>query len=97
MIAATAIIKGTGITFGIDIHTVEGATGYYDSNLDGKMTKGVELITSGKYDFGFIHIKAVDDAGHDKRLDIKVEQLEKIDRAIKLLVEGLSKASNEKN
>jgi 2,3-bisphosphoglycerate-independent phosphoglycerate mutase len=41
MIAATAIIKGTGITFGIDVHTVEGATGYYDSNLDGKMTKGI--------------------------------------------------------
>ncbi len=73
MIAATAIIKGTGITFGIDIHAVEGATGYYNSNLDGKMIKGVELITSGNYDFGFIHIKAVDDAGHDKRLDIKVE------------------------
>ncbi len=73
MIAATAIIKGTGITFGIDIHAVEGATGYYNSNLYGKMIKGVELITSGNYDFGFIHIKAVDDAGHDKRLDIKVE------------------------
>jgi 2,3-bisphosphoglycerate-independent phosphoglycerate mutase len=41
MIAATAIIKGTGITFGIDIHTVEGATGYYNSNLNGKMTRAV--------------------------------------------------------
>jgi len=73
MIAATAIIKGTGITFGIDIHIVEGATGYYNSNLNGKMTKAVELITSGAYDFGFVHIKAVDDAGHDKKLDIKVQ------------------------
>ena len=87
MIAATAIIKGTGLTFGIDIHTVEGATGYYDSNLEGKMKKAVELITTKDYDFGFVHIKAVDDAGHDKRLDIKVEQLEKIDRAIAVLVE----------
>lgn len=30
------------------------------------------MITSEDYDFGFMHIKAVDDAGHDKRLDIKV-------------------------
>jgi 2,3-bisphosphoglycerate-independent phosphoglycerate mutase len=38
----------------------------------------------------------VDDAGHDKRLDIKVQQLEKVDRAIRILVEQLAKQSNEK-
>jgi hypothetical protein len=73
MIAATAIIKGTGISFGIKVENVEGATGYYDSNLDGKARRTAEMITSDDYDFGFMHIKAVDDAGHDKRLDIKVE------------------------
>jgi len=26
-----------------------------------------------EYDFGFVHIKAVDDAGHDKDLKIKIE------------------------
>jgi 2,3-bisphosphoglycerate-independent phosphoglycerate mutase len=31
------------------------------------------MITSEEFDFGFMHIKAVDDAGHDKRLDIKVQ------------------------
>ena len=96
MIAATAIIKGTGISFGIKVETVEGATGYYDSNLDGKALKTVEMIASDDYDFGFMHIKGVDDAGHDKRLDIKVEQLEKCDRAIRILVEQLAKKSNEK-
>ena len=73
MIAATAIIKGTGISFGIKVENVEGATGYYDSNLDGKARRTAEMITSDDYDFGFMHIKAVDDAGHDKRLDIKVQ------------------------
>ncbi len=72
MIAATAIIKGTGITFGIHVENVEGATGYYDSNLDGKARKTVDLITSDDFDFGFMHIKAVDDAGHDKNLNMKV-------------------------
>jgi 2,3-bisphosphoglycerate-independent phosphoglycerate mutase len=41
MIAATAIIKGTGITFGIKVEKVEGATGYYDSNLDNKARRTV--------------------------------------------------------
>ena len=27
------------------------------------------------YDFGFVHIKAVDDAGHDRRLDLKVRPI----------------------
>jgi hypothetical protein len=36
------------------------------------------LIPAVEYDFGFIHIKAVDDAGHDKRLDLKVGDCSKI-------------------
>ena len=72
MIAPTAIIRGTGITFGIPLIDVEGTTGYYDSNLNNKAQKAIENITTDNYDFGFIHIKAVDDAGHDKNLDIKI-------------------------
>lgn len=73
MIAPTAIIRGTAITFGIDIHDVEGTTGYYNSNLNNKALKAVELISKEEYDYGFVHIKAIDDAGHDKNLKIKVE------------------------
>lgn len=72
MIAPTAIIRGTGITFGIPLHEVEGANGYYDSNLNNKALKAIELITQDAYDFGFVHIKAIDDAGHDKNLQMKV-------------------------
>jgi len=72
MIAPTAIIRGTGITFGMDIIEVEGTTGFYDSNLDNKARKAVESITKDDYDFGFLHIKAIDDAGHDKNLQMKV-------------------------
>lgn len=34
------------------------------------------------YDFGFLHIKAIDDAGHDKASVLKVRGLEAVDRAI---------------
>ena len=73
MIAPTAIIRGAGISFGIPIVEVEGTTGYYNSNLNNKALKAIELLSTSQYDYGFLHIKAVDDAGHDKSLQIKIE------------------------
>jgi 2,3-bisphosphoglycerate-independent phosphoglycerate mutase len=72
MIAPTAIIRGAGISFGIPIFDVEGTTGYYNSNLNNKALKAIELITNPSYDYGFVHVKAIDDAGHDKNLDMKI-------------------------
>lgn len=37
---------------------------------------------AGGYDFGFLHIKAIDDAGHDKASVLKVRGLEAVDKAI---------------
>jgi len=71
MVGPTAIIRGVTMTFGMSVVESEGATGYYDSNLDGKMTAMAGAISD--YDFGFVHVKEVDDAGHDKSFDIKHE------------------------
>ena len=95
MIAPTAIIRGIGQTFGFDIIDVPNTTGYYNSDLNAKMETAVKAIKEDKYDFGFVHVKAVDDAGHDKNSQIKVEQLEKTDKAIKLLIDGLKDEGNE--
>ena len=65
MIAPTAVIAGIGMTFGFDIFIAKGATGYYDTNLLSKAEKAISIFREGKHDFGFIHIKAIDDAGHD--------------------------------
>jgi len=81
MIAPTAIIRGIGETFQIDTFDVEGATGWYNSNYSNKVAKANELIRQ-KYDFGFVHFKAVDDAGHDKSVEKKVEMIEKVDKAL---------------
>jgi len=40
------------------------------------------LLKTVEYDFGFIHVKGTDDAGHDKSHSIKVEQIEKCDKMI---------------
>ena len=68
-------------------------TGFYDSNLEGKTTFAAKKID--EYDFGFVHIKAVDDAGHDKDLKIKIEQLEKVDRAIGKMLDLLKASEDE--
>ena len=47
MIAPTAIIRGIGLTFGITLIEVEGNTGYYNSNLNNKFEKALELFAYG--------------------------------------------------
>ena len=97
MIAPTAIIRGVGRTFDMTLFDdVEGMTGYYDSNLDGKLERAAREIIANEngYELGFVHCKAVDDAGHDKDVNIKVEQLEKCDRALRKFVNMLGEQSD---
>lgn len=49
---------------------------------------------SDGYDFGFLHIKAIDDAGHDKASLFKVKALEAVDRAIGQLARLLWQAES---
>ncbi|XP_044468857.1 probable 2,3-bisphosphoglycerate-independent phosphoglycerate mutase [Mangifera indica] len=49
------------------------------------------------YDFGFLHIKAVDDAGHDKASVFKVKALEAIDQAIGQLARLLWQAEGTRD
>ena len=95
MIAPTAIIRGVGITFGMDLYDVPGTTGYYDSDLNAKGRKAAELFQAQKYDFGFIHVKATDDAGHDFSHKIKVEQFEKCDRMLATFIEEVRDSEEE--
>lgn len=44
MIAPTAIIRGAGMSFNIPVIEVEDTTGYYNSNLNNKMNKAIELL-----------------------------------------------------
>jgi len=42
-------------------------------------------------------VKAVDDAGHDKNLEMKISQLEKVDKALEILVNELGERSDNQN
>lgn len=72
LIAPTCIIAGIGMTLGMDLLKVPGATGDYSSDFNAKAQSCIKNITSNEYDFGFCHLKAVDEAGHDKDVTKKV-------------------------
>jgi len=80
-IAPTAIIKGWGMTIQSQIVEVVGATGDVHSNHQAKFDRALELFEEG-FNFGFLHIKAIDDLGHDRNLQDRVRMMEKIDRLI---------------
>lgn len=49
-----------------------GATGSYNSALHAKASTMCDAMASGQYDFGFVHVKAVDDTGHDRMMAWRV-------------------------
>ncbi len=46
--------------------------GDYRTQFHAKAETLSHALTSGQYDFGFLHIKAVDDTGHDQQPVLKV-------------------------
>jgi len=91
MVAPTKIIAGLGKQIGIAVLEAPGATGDYFTNLGSKADVILRALApcdkGGQgYDFGFLHVKAVDDAGHDKNLALKIEWLQKIDAMVGRLV-----------
>uniref|UniRef100_H3GHD3 Metalloenzyme domain-containing protein n=1 Tax=Phytophthora ramorum TaxID=164328 RepID=H3GHD3_PHYRM len=97
MIAPTCIIAGLGMSLGFEIATAPGATGDYHTNLLSKAETALELLHGGEFDFGFVHVKAVDDAGHDRDVAKKVHFIERADEMIALLLEGIHAQCGEED
>ena len=60
----------------LDITAIEapGATGYYNSAFHAKAATVCDALTQQQgYEFGLLHVKAVDDTGHDRRVHSKVQ------------------------
>jgi len=86
---AVDLIRGLGALTGMDIVEVPGATGWYDTNYEGKRDAALRTLADGA-DVFLLHVEATDEAGHAGDLDEKVAALEAWDRRILSgLVEGL--------
>jgi 2,3-bisphosphoglycerate-independent phosphoglycerate mutase len=80
MISAVDLLNGLGICAGLDVAIVEGATGYIDTNYEGKAAAALAALES--QDFVFVHLEAPDEAGHQGRLDHKIQAIEDFDQRI---------------
>lgn len=88
VISAVDLIKGTGIYAGMDIIPVQGATGLWDTNYEGKADACVEALKT--HDFVYCHVEATDEAGHSKDLDLKIKTIEYLDqRLVGRILKGL--------
>ncbi len=81
MISAVDLLKGIGKFAGMNVVEVEGATGYIDTNFDGKAEAAVNEFKNGQ-DFVYIHVEAPDECGHRHEIQNKVKAIELIDKHI---------------
>jgi len=90
MISAVDLLKGIGVYAGLDPVNVEGATGYIDTNYDGKVQAALSALEHGN--FVFLHVEAPDEASHTGSLEKKIEAIESFDRHIVgPVVDGVAK------
>lgn len=81
MISAVDLLKGIAICAGMNNVDVDGATGYLDTNFDGKCKAAIEEFKKGA-DLVYIHVEAPDECGHRGEIENKVKAIEMIDEHI---------------
>ena len=80
VISAVDLIRGIAVYAGLKVIMVEGATGLYDTNYEGKAIAALDALKEN--DFVYLHIEASDEAGHEGDVDLKVKTVEYLDRRI---------------
>ena len=79
-ITAVDLARGLAKLIGFDVITVPGATGFIDTNYQGKGACAIEALD--KYDIVFVHIEAPDEASHSGNAEAKKKAIEQIDEHI---------------
>jgi 2,3-bisphosphoglycerate-independent phosphoglycerate mutase len=79
-ITAVDLVKGLSMLIGFDLINVPGATGFVDTNYQGKASAAIKALD--KYDLVFIHIEAPDEASHNGSIEMKKKAIEQIDKYI---------------
>lgn len=80
-ISAVDLINGIGVSAGLDVVRVPGATGTIHTNFDGKAAAAIQKFEEGT-DFIYLHLEAPDECSHQGDLEGKIRSLELIDEKI---------------
>ena len=91
LVTAVDLVRGLGVLTGIEVVDLETATGWYDTDYEGKRDCALDALADGA-DLFIIHVEASDEAGHAGNVEEKVRALENWDRRILAdLVPGLDR------
>lgn len=80
MISAVDLLRGLGVCADLSVAKVDGATGYIDTNYAGKAQAALDALDN--QDLVFVHLEGPDEAGHQARLDHKLQAIEDFDSKI---------------
>ena len=81
MISAVDLLKGIGKFSGMNVVHVPGATGYMDTNFEGKAEAAIKEFENGQ-DLVYVHVEAPYECGHRYEIENKKKSLEIIDEKI---------------
>lgn len=80
VISAVDLIKGIGVYAGLESISVDGATGLYNTNYEGKAQAAIQALK--EKDFVFLHVEAADEASHEGDVDLKIKTIEDLDHRL---------------
>jgi 2,3-bisphosphoglycerate-independent phosphoglycerate mutase len=80
VISAVDVIVGLGRLLGMTVISVPGATGYIDTNYEGKADAAIAALRN--HDFVYLHLEAIDEVSHEQNLELKVRAIENFDQRI---------------
>jgi 2,3-bisphosphoglycerate-independent phosphoglycerate mutase len=80
VISAVDLLKGIGIYAGLDAINVPGATGYIDTNYEGKVNSALKVLE--EKNFVYIHLEAADETSHEGSFENKIKAIEDFDSKV---------------
>ena len=94
VISAVDLIKGLGILAKMTVIDVPGATGYLDTNYEGKVEYALEALKD--HDLVLIHVEAPDEASHQGSLELKIKAINEFDRrVVRYLLEKINEVAKK--
>jgi len=80
LISAVDLLKGLGVLGGLTVIDVPGATGYLDTDYEGKARAALAVLAQD--DFVLVHVEAPDETGHQGLVTEKVQAVTDFDHRI---------------
>ena len=95
MVSAVDLLKGIANCAGMEVAEVPGATGYIDTDFEGKAKAALDLLT--RNDLVYVHFEAPDECGQRNEPENKEKAIEMIDsRVLPILEKGLEQYEDYK-